>query len=95
MARKAKNTRMCSGCMARREKSELASVCKNEKGFFFGFDSQSEKGRSVYICKNADCLEKSIKKKSFSRSFKCELPPEFYGDLREFFNSNLNSDNQE
>ena len=95
MARREKNTRMCSGCMARREKSEFVSVCKNENGFTFGIGHQKEKGRSVYMCVNADCMEKSIKKKSFSRSFKCELPPEFYQDLREFFETNLNSNNQE
>ena len=85
MARNAKNTRMCSGCMARRDKTELICIYKSADEVKIGAPSQKTSGRSVYICFSQDCMEKSIKRKWISRSLKCELPHDFYEKLREFF----------
>ena len=87
MARNPKNTRMCSGCMARRDKTELICIYKSADGIIIGDASLKKQGRSVYLCRDVLCMEKSIKKKWFSRSLKCELPPDFYDDLRNYFNA--------
>ena len=84
MARNAKNTRMCSGCMARKDKSELICVNKFRNDVTIGFALLKKEGRSAYLCPSDKCMEKSIKKKAFSRHLKCELPPDFYDNLKEF-----------
>ena len=92
MARNAKNTRMCSGCMARRDKTELICVNKFGNNITIGFATLKKEGRSAYLCPNESCMEKSIKKKCFSRFLKCELPTDFYDNLREFVKSLAGSD---
>lgn len=87
MARNPKNTRMCSGCMARRDKAELICIYKTADGLWIGDASEKKQGRSAYLCPDMSCMEKSIKKKWFSRSLKCELPPDFYDRLRNYFNT--------
>ncbi len=87
MARNAKNTRMCSGCMTRMDKEELISIYKSDEGILIGSNIPKVSGRSVYLCPKKECMEKSIKKKSFSRGLKCEIEPEFYYKLRDFFKS--------
>lgn len=85
MARNAKNTRMCSGCMARRDKGELVSIYKTDKGIEIGGSLPRISGRSVYLCKDGDCLAKAIKKKSIPRGLRCEIEPELYNKLNEYF----------
>ena len=87
MARNAKNTRMCSGCMARRDKAELVCVNNFNNNVTIGFAITKKEGRSAYLCPNESCLEKSIKKKAFSRHLKCELPSDFYNNLKTFVTS--------
>lgn len=87
MARNAKNTRMCSGCMKRRDKSELVYVSKTPTGIEIGLNKQTSHGRSAYLCPDKNCMEKSIKRKWFSRSLRCDIPPDFYEILREYFNT--------
>ena len=64
MARNAKNTRMCSGCMARKDKSELICVNKFRNDVTIGFALLKKEGRSAYLCPSDKCMEKSIKKKT-------------------------------
>ncbi len=87
MARNAKNTRMCAGCMERHDKNEFVCINKSSVGTVtIGCEKKS--GRSVYLCKKTACMEKAIKKKWFSRSLKCEIEPDFYDKLREYFINN-------
>ena len=87
MARNAKNTRMCSGCMARRDKSELICVNNFHGNVTIGFAVLKKEGRSAYLCPSLSCMEKTVKKKSFSRHLKCELPADFYSSLNTFVTS--------
>ena len=81
MARNAKNTRMCSGCMARKDKAELICVNNFQNNVTIGFAVLKKEGRSAYLCPSLPCMEKSIKKKAFSRHLKCELNTDFYDNL--------------
>ncbi len=83
MARNAKNTRMCAGCMTRKAKDELIAIRIGQNGAEFGTGHVS--GRSAYLCPDAKCMEKAIRKKSFARNLRTELQPDFYDKLREFF----------
>lgn len=85
MARNAKNTRMCSGCMARRDKSHLICIYKSEEQIKIGLPHEKISGRSAYLCRDMQCMEKAIKRKWFSRSLRSELPNDFYDNLRSYF----------
>lgn len=87
MARNAKNTRMCSGCMARKDKSEFIAVARCEGRLSISESADAPKGRTAYICPSSACMEKAIKRKCFSRALRCEIPSGFYDDLREYFSS--------
>ncbi len=83
MARNAKNTRMCAGCMKRADKTELVCVRKIREGEFSVGESGKSGGRSVYVCPQEKCLERAIKRKAFSRNFKCEVPADDIEKIRE------------
>ena len=82
MARNEKNTRMCSGCRTRKNKAQLIRICKSKDGVFTVTDgSVNTDGRGAYVCRDSKCVENAIKRKSFSRSFGCELPPDITDKL--------------
>ena len=89
MARNAKNTRMCSGCMSRRDKSDFVCIYNSTDGIKIGNPADKTSGRSAYLCKNEECMEKAIKRKWISRSLKTELPNDFYDNLRSFFKTQI------
>ena len=92
MARNAKNTRMCIACMTRRDKTDLVCVKKTQSGIVIGTAAQALFGRSLYMCPDKKCYEKSLKKKVFSRALRCEVSPEFYEDLKAHFVSLINEE---
>ena len=93
MARNPKNTRMCAGCRTRYDKSQLVRVTRSADGIKLTKASDHASGRSVYICHSLNCLSSAIKRKSFARSFKCEIEPELYTVLEEYIKSSDRSDN--
>lgn len=74
MGRNAKNTRMCAGCRTRCDKSQLVRICRHGEDITIAAHGEHIEGRSVYICRSQKCLETAIKRKSFARSLKCEIP---------------------
>ena len=93
MARNPKNTRMCAGCRTRCDKSQLVRVARSADGVKLAMVSDHVEGRSVYICPSVKCLDSALKRKSFARSFKCEIDPELYTALEEYIKSSDRSDN--
>ena len=65
-----------------KNKADLIRVVHNEAGEIFLDFTGKKQGRGAYICKNAECLEKSVKTKGLERSFKCAVPKEVYEKLR-------------
>lgn len=77
MSRKDKFLRQCRSCGKFSEKHDLIRLTEdfvtkevklNDKGNIFG--------RSVYICKNTECIENAFKKKKSARSFLAKVPDE-------------------
>ena len=67
---------MCVSCRQRKDKKELLSISLTKDGkFTIGTGGHTE-GRSVYVCREESCIAQAEKKKSFSRSLKCEIEPE-------------------
>ena len=77
-----KETRTCIGCREKKNKKELVRIVNSkEKGIIVDFN-QKEQGRGAYICKNKECLKKTIKNKCLSRTFKINVSDEEYNEIR-------------
>lgn len=80
MAKNIVPTRMCSGCMTRRPKTELLRIVRSGDKVLTDF-SQKAEGRGAYVCPDTSCIKKAEKKNRFSRSLKIKIPPGIYDEL--------------
>ena len=55
--------RKCAACKVIKNREELIKITKLQNGLLKINPNSKELGRSVYICKNPDCIKKFIKKK--------------------------------
>ena len=78
---KRKPKRRCAGCMQSFDKDTLIRIVLKPGRFKIIDIKQAEEGRGTYICRSMECLNKSIKKKSFERAFKCPVEKDFYDRL--------------
>lgn len=76
-------TRMCTGCGEMKPKSELVRVVRSPDGEISLDLSGRKNGRGSYICKNAACFDKALKKKAFERAFGVKLSDELANSIRE------------
>ena len=77
-------TRMCSGCMARRAKSELIRIVSQSDGKTIIDKEYLIPGRGAYVCRDAECIRKAQKRNWFSRTLKGEVDSRIYDELSEF-----------
>ena len=64
MSRKEKDTRVCSVCRCEKNKSELIRITKDFKTGEYKLNLNNEvQGRSLYFCKDENCLKLALKKK--------------------------------
>ena len=61
--------RQCCGCLEMKPKAELVRVVKSPEGEISLDLSGRKNGRGAYICKNLDCFNMAITKKSFFLAF--------------------------
>lgn len=61
--------RKCFGCKILKNREELIKVTLKDNELFINPDSKTT-GRSVYVCKNEECLTKFIKTKGIKRGLK-------------------------
>lgn len=88
MARNEKNTRMCASCRTRADRSKLVRICRKKDGEFVVESTQERcEGRGMYLCPNIKCLEGAIKRKSFSRNLRCEIPDSLTEKIESFVKS--------
>ena len=64
-------------------KSELVRVVRSPEGEISLDLSGRKNGRGSYICKNAACFDKALKKKAFERAFGVKLSDELANSIRE------------
>lgn len=74
--------RTCVGCMQKKDKTDLIRIVKNKQNEIFIDKTGKKEGRGIYICNNANCLEKAIKTKRIEKSFEMQISEEIYNDLR-------------
>ncbi len=73
--------RTCAVCRRKALKSEFIKIVKTANGIMLD-NSYKINGRSVYICKENDCINKAIKTKVVNRAFKKEVPEDIYKELK-------------
>ncbi|MBQ8635085.1 YlxR family protein [bacterium] len=62
--------RKCQGCQKLFDRNELIKITKLPDGVLKINPSSKELGRSVYVCKNAECVQIFIKKKKLKTALK-------------------------
>ena len=71
--------RRCVACRQPHLKQEMLRICR-VNGEYVVDKTYKLNGRSAYICKNKECLTKTIDKKLLNRAFKTNV--EIYSNLR-------------
>ncbi|MGL4731643.1 MAG: RNase P modulator RnpM [Clostridium sp.] len=75
--------RMCTGCMEMKDKKQLIRVVRNKEGEISIDMTGKKPGRGAYICKNIECLEKSIKAKRLDRNLEVKIDEELFAKLKD------------
>ena len=75
--------RMCTGCGEMKPKPELVRIVRSPEGEISLDLTGRKNGRGSYICKNAACFDKAMKKKAFERAFGVKLSDELANSIRE------------
>lgn len=78
--------RMCTGCMEMKPKQELVRVVRSKEGDVSVDLVGKKPGRGAYVCKNHECLEKSVKAKRLERNLEVKISDEIYERLKEELN---------
>ncbi len=74
MKEERKFLRLCCICRKYKTKNELIRITKNYKNKEIVINNDNLiTGRSIYICKNQECIEKFIKNKKVLYSLKSEM----------------------
>ncbi len=74
--------RQCIDCRKIKRKEDLIRITKDNKTKEIKINKNNKiYGRSVYICKNIECLENAIKKKKFEKILSSNLPESIKEEL--------------
>ena len=68
--------RMCVGCREMKEKRELIRIVRTPEGEVALDATGKRSGRGAYVCRQADCLRRSIRQKQLERQLEITLTPE-------------------
>lgn len=75
--------RTCIGCGQVMPQDKLIRISRDKNGRISVDRDRLLPGRGAYICGDADCVEKVIKKRKLNRAFRTEVEPEIYELIRE------------
>ena len=64
--------RRCVGCMESKPQGELTRIAYFEGQLTVDLNGRA-KGRGVYLCQDAQCIEKAEKRRALQRSFRTDL----------------------
>ena len=65
--------RMCVGCREMKEKRELIRIVRTPEGETVLDPTGKKSGRGAYVCRNAECLRRSIRQKQLERQLEISL----------------------
>ena len=68
--------RMCVGCREMKEKRGLIRIVRTPEGEAVLDPTGKRSGRGAYVCRNAECLRRSIRQKQLERQLEITLTEE-------------------
>ena len=68
--------RMCVGCREMKEKRELIRIVRTPEGEVALDATGKRSGRGAYVCRQAECLRRSIRQKQLERQLEITPTPE-------------------
>ena len=68
--------RMCVGCREMKEKRELIRIVRTPEGTAVLDSTGKRSGRGAYVCRQEECLKRSIKQRQLERQLEITLTPE-------------------
>ena len=74
--------RQCIGCMEMKPKKEFIRIVKNKLGEVSLDTTGKAQGRGAYICKNPECLKKTIKSRRLEKVFEMKIPEEILSEMQ-------------
>jgi uncharacterized protein len=75
--------RKCVGCNEQKPKKELIRVVRNKEEEVFIDVTGKANGRGAYVCPDARCLAKAMKRDSLSRALQIKIGDELYRSLQD------------
>ncbi len=75
--------RKCLGCDEMLGKKGMLRIVRSKDGEIAIDPTGKKSGRGAYICNDAECLAKAVKKRSLERALRCAIPQEIYDSLKE------------
>jgi len=75
--------RTCAACRKKADKREFIKIVKVGDEISIDY-LQKKNGRSVYLCKNEDCIKKAVKTRALNRAFKRQIEDKIYEELVSF-----------
>ena len=82
MTEEKKFKRQCCFCKEIKDKQDLIRITKDYLSGEIKINTENKiQGRSVYICKNDECVEKAVKKKKIAALLKSDLPENIKQEL--------------
>lgn len=73
--------RQCVFCKTYKSKEDLIRITKSVDGSIKINNDCNVEGRSVYICKNTECIQNALKRKKIEGSLKSNLPESIKEEL--------------
>lgn len=76
--------RKCVACQEHFDKKNLLRIVRNKEGIISIDETGKMNGRGAYICKNIECIQKSIKNRSLNKSLKSNISTEIYQEIEKY-----------
>ena len=87
MQKHAAPQRMCIACRRLFDKRDLLRIVRTPQGEVRFDPTGKAAGRGAYLCKDPECLKKTVKVKLLNKIFKVEISEEAYRNLSEQYES--------
>lgn len=81
-----KTQRRCIACRQPLLQSEMIRICKIDGKVLIDKDKKCE-GRGAYVCKNENCIKKTVKNKLINRAFRIPADEKIYAELEDMIDS--------
>ena len=87
MRKQASPQRMCIACRRLFDKRDLLRIVRTPQGEVTFDPTGKAAGRGAYLCKDPECLKKTVKAKLLNKVFKTEISDEAYRALSEQYDA--------